>query len=240
MRWIDLLDYLFPRFCLNCRFSGSYLCESCREELVLLKMQSCPHCRKNDLFGLFCSAKCRANYFFDQLVVCFDYNQPIFVRKLISIFKYKFSEDLAQLFGQYMRTQFAKFLGEIEGYDRFFIVPVPLHQKRYRFRGFNQAELLSKIMITDFEEFMFYCDCLERTEYRPEQAKLSKHERQINLRGSIKLAKNFKDSLKGSSVLLIDDIATTCSTLNECSRALKEAGVNYICCLTLARAKLFC
>ncbi len=83
-------------------------------------------------------------------------------------------------------------------------------------------------------------DCLVWESGHRKQSELSKEERAENNQDSVYVKKRFVDKLKGQNVILIDDVATTCSTLNDCSRVLKKYGVNKIFCFVISRGKLFC
>ena len=100
------------------------------------------------------------------------------------------------------------------------IVPVPLHPARFRERGFNQAELLAKILGQRIN--LTLSRALERIRYTTTQTAFDRTERMENLRDAFRLRK--KMDVRGLHVLLIDDVLTTGSTLSECARVLKEAG----------------
>jgi predicted amidophosphoribosyltransferase len=86
---------------------------------------------------------------------------------------------------------------------------------------------------TNVENF----DCLIREEYSIGQAKLHRQERLKNLKGSIKFDQEFSNKIKNKFLILIDDVATTCTTINECSKVLKQFGARHICGLVLARGQ---
>lgn len=237
MAIINLLDLFFPKFCLGCQNSGSYLCENCSKKLILIEKQSCPACGLLNEDGSFCNQQCKKIFFFDQMITCMIYDKESLLKKLITLFKYKFSEELNEVLGEILIRQFEKFKRSIPGSNDFVLIPVPLHKKRLKFRGFNQAKLLAECLSENTGNMCIY-DCLERTVYVKEQAKLNRAKRLINLKNTIKLKDYFRDDfIQNRTVILIDDVATTGSTLNECSRVLKAAGVKYICGLTLARVE---
>lgn len=239
-----ILNLIFPKLCLGCKTPAGYLCGNCLKELSLLKFQSCPSCRKLNDSGMFCNKWCAKDYFFDQLLICLPYDKDSIFKKLIVAYKYKFSEEISEILGKVMESQFTKFLHTFSD-KQIIITPVPLHKKRINYRGFNQAGLLALYLSERFNNLEFY-DCLQRKFFTEAQAKLEKSLRLKNVKDSILLKKyspqnfSFEDFIKGKTILLIDDVATTCSTLNECSRALKEAGAKYICGLVLARGFKFC
>lgn len=230
-----ILNLLFPKRCVGCGVSGDYLCGKCMEKLEFVKKQSCPNCRRANESGCFCHEKCRRGYHFDRLLVCMNYTKDSMLKKLLVLFKYKFSRELSGVLGGVMVRQFSCFSHIFRGA---LLVPVPLHKKRRRDRGFNQAGLLAEHLSKKFSH-QEICECLFRNSYTGAQARLLKNERLLNVRNTISVEPSCRRLLKGRTVILIDDVATTCSTLNECSRALKECGVRHVCGLVLARGWLF-
>jgi len=226
-----ILNLVFPKSCLVCGCSGAYCCEKCYRTFSLLKNQDCPSCRRKNPTGVFCSFACGKDFNFEQLVVCLDYGRNALLRDLLRLFKYNFSKELAENLGRVMKWQFAPFS---HNFIDAVLVPVPLHKSRLAYRGFNQAGLLAQYLAGTFSGLTL-CDCLIRRERRYEQAKLKREERLKNLDGVMELRTAYKGFLKNKVVVLVDDVATTCSTLNECSRALKNAGASYVCGLVLGR-----
>jgi ComF family protein len=113
------------------------------------------------------------------------------------------------------------------------VVPVPLHPRRLRWRGFNQSVLLgrelSRVFDLSLDPFL-----LQREVETPPQTQLSEDERRRNVRGAFTV--NPQKSVQNRSVLLLDDVYTSGATVNECSRCLQRAGAKNIYVLTLARA----
>ena len=113
------------------------------------------------------------------------------------------------------------------------IIPVPLHPKRLRWRGFNQSVILARVVGSQWnlpiDPFV-----LVRPRETPPQTQLSEEERRRNVRRAFSV--NPAKSIEGKSVLLIDDVYTSGATVNECSRALKRGGAREVYVLTLARA----
>ncbi len=108
------------------------------------------------------------------------------------------------------------------------VVPVPLHPKRLRQRGFNQAALLARGVATRLGRP--YLDCLRRTKDTRPQWRLSRHERLLNLDSALSVC----EDLKGVDVLLVDDILTTGATAEACWLAMQAAGARSILVLVLA------
>ena len=237
MKLSDVLDYLFPRKCLGCDREEGYLCSLCREKIQLLKRQCCPNCRRAQAEGKFCSKRCAENYIFDQLIVCLEYSKSNLISKMVVQFKYRFSEELVEILGKIMKHQLAGFSHNFrDGEENLLVIPVPLSEDRMRFRGFNQSLLLAKYLAKNFDRMQVY-DCLKRENGGEQQAGRARKERLKNIENKISLKDEKNKLLKGKSVIVIDDIATTGTTLNECARILKIGGANQVCGLVLARGK---
>ncbi len=116
-----------------------------------------------------------------------------------------------------------------------FIVPVPLHSKRFKQRGFNQAEVLARAMCLNLPDGAVV-DCIKRREYQEKQSTLERSERIQNLSNAFRVKTAFRSLVDGKLVYLVDDVCTTGSTLNECSKVLKEAGVKKVCGFVLAKS----
>jgi ComF family protein len=111
-------------------------------------------------------------------------------------------------------------------------IPVPLHKKRLRQRGFNQSLLLAHGVSERFMIPLNY-DNLIRSRYTRPQVELSGIERAENVRGAFNLLRPAEICEK--KILLIDDVFTTGATMNECAKVLKDAGASTVTVLTLAR-----
>jgi ComF family protein len=215
------LDIIFPKVCVECGKEGSDICNECFCKIQTRKTQQCPHCKRENANGKFCGEYCKKDYQFDQLIVCTDYKQ---IRNLIIQFKYKFSKDLIKIFTKLLKNELKNCTSEAS------VVPAPIHKKNLKRRGFNQSLLLAKA-ITQILPNTKLVDCLQEKESRSQQAHLDRSHRLQNLQNSIIITAH--SSLK--NILLIDDIVTTGSTLNECSRVLKNAGAKHITAIVLAR-----
>jgi ComF family protein len=121
----------------------------------------------------------------------------------------------------------------IEDYPADMMIPVPLHIRRLRERGFNQALLLvrelSKRMGIPYEE-----RALAKIKDTPVQIALKKRERRRNIKGAFQIRD--QEAIERKSIVLVDDVYTTGATVNECSRTLLEGGAKQVAVLTVARA----
>jgi len=162
---------------------------------------------------------------FDQALSVGYFEGPL--REAIHQFKYRPCRSLGKPLALWML--------EHVGLDRDIdiVMPVPLHTRRLRQRGFNQALLLAHGVSSAYN-IPLSSDNLARIRYTRPQVELSGSDRIANVEGAFALRQ--PEYVEGRKVLLVDDVFTTGSTLNECSTVLKEAGALNVSALTLARA----
>lgn len=174
-----------------------------------------------------CESCIRERPFFDELRAPYLYEGP--VMDAIHLFKYGGRTGIAEPFGTLMSEYLNKWQNDLPD---LLIIPVPLHRKRLRERKFNQSLLIARQVSEKSDNGLDFLT-LRRTRETKPQTGLKRNERQKNVRRAFAL----KDpmNVKGRTILLVDDVATTGSTLNECARVLKKAGVKTVLCLVFAR-----
>jgi len=218
-----LLDFFFPRRCLGCGQWGHYFCQACRQQVKLIERPICSVCGHPAIGGK-THPRCQTKYSLDGLISIFAYEGLI--KEAIGQLKYKFITDLAEeLIGLVPES---KFYSEAK-----ILMPLPLHPRRQRWRGFNQAELLGRILAKKFD-WAVRQEVLERYRYTQPQVKLKGKERKKNIRGAFRIKPKVKME-KQFKVILFDDVWTTGSTLREAGQVLKRAGTQKVWGLTLAR-----
>jgi len=236
--WRHLLgifgDICFPPRCLFC---GSnlppgerlLLCTCCISKVSFLDGDCCQRCgrpyRLNSGNHL-CGPCLRGDTQFDAARSIVAYEGPI--RDAVHAFKYGRQTACVTTFGILFRQVFAdRFLFEAD-----LIVPVPLHKGRLRQRGFNQATMLAQAFFQE-EKGRISPSVIQRQRATAPQTSLSGRQRRVNLRGAFEVKR--PSLVRGKTLVLVDDIFTTGSTLNECARVLKKAGAGRVVALTLAR-----
>ncbi len=150
------------------------------------------------------------------------------LREALHAYKYGARLDLARYGGDLLAEE-ARSLGPFDA-----IVPVPLHAKRLRARGYNQSALIAKRLGRTLD-CPVWCEALERLRDVPPQVDLSRSERLQNMRGAFAVRRADAVRLKGQRLLLIDDVLTTGATVNECARVLMRAGAEQVDVITIAR-----
>ena len=148
------------------------------------------------------------------------------VENAVYAMKYQNRRIYGQTFGKEMAEHFLSYLWERK---ITLIVPVPLHSRRKRKRGFNQAEIVAKVLSKNTGIAMD-AGAVKRIKATSPQKELGDKGRKRNIRGAFAVQKN----VKGENIVLIDDIYTTGSTLDEAARVLKKAGAENVYFLTVS------
>lgn len=207
---MNILELIYPKTCGMCeKISNSYLCSKCKLKIKnLLKLNTVQY-----------KDKC-----FNSHIYLFKYEEGIREKLL----KYKF-RDYSYLY---------KFFSEIiinncnlkNNYD--IILPVPIHKKRKAKRGYNQSELIAKEIAKNIN-VEYSNNVLIKISDTVPQSTLSQHQRMKNVLGIYKVINS--QIIENKNILLIDDIYTTGSTVNECSKVLKQNGAKLVDVLTIAK-----
>lgn len=232
----SFLELIYPEknTCFICEtydeeIGDKYICSDCEKRIKKIVPPVCSKCSKPIEYissTKFCQECCDVERHFEMSKSPFVYEGLI--KRAIYSFKY------------YNKAYFYKFLGNCLvtymkniNYTNFdFIVSVPLHSSKMRKRGYNQSELLARHIAKSLS--IPYVDALKRTKKTLKQSEQSKEERKKNLLDAFAIKKS-AEKVINSSVLLVDDIYTTGSTVDECSKVLKNYGANKIYVITIAR-----
>ena len=232
-----ILDLIFPASCSYCRSpvrdSGiPRFCSDCWSEFSPVQGPVCPSCGRpfgspeslTDSPEHECLSCRKEPPHFDQALAAGLFEGPL--REAIHVYKYRPLRSLGSPLSHWMAGQ-VRMTVPLD-----VVMPVPLHTKRLRHRGFNQALLLAHGVSERFAMPLNY-DNLVRTRYTRPQVELSGRERAENVRGAFNLIR--PQDVIDKKILLIDDVYTTGATMNECAKVLKDAGAGSVTVLTLAR-----
>jgi competence protein ComFC len=224
------LDFLFPKYCVNCRKIGDYVCSNCFAYLSFDFAMICLVCNKPSIDGL-THPGCKSKYAIDGAFCAIAYKG--IAKKLIYNFKYKpYLSDL----NKFLVELFYESIIQQEIFQKAYkfspiLVPIPLSAKRLRQRGYNHAELLSVGLAEKLG--LKQMNVLERIRETKSQFGLKLKERKENLKNAFTL--NTKYSMLNANIFLVDDILTSGSTLFEAAKILKKNGAKQVWGLTLAR-----
>ncbi|MFZ5365855.1 MAG: ComF family protein [Patescibacteria group bacterium] len=228
-----VLDFFFPKKCLGCGKTGGYFCPECLNFVSLDPQRICPVCERLSIGGR-THPGCQTQTTLDGLTSIFSYKGII--KKGISKLKYHFVSDLASDLVEI----FLGLCGEDKTFSDFCLekhpclVPIPLHPRREKWRGFNQSALLGK-MIAKNLNLDFAPDLIKRIKNTKPQIKLKEKERKENIKGAFRVSPTSHFALLTSPLILFDDVWTSGATLKEAGEVLKRAGAKKVWGLTLAR-----
>lgn len=239
----QFIDIIYPPRCPTCgKFlsderpcaeeRANYFCRACYSDFREIASPLCPICSTPFFYGLeedhLCEECLRKRPFYDAALAPYHYEGTLM--KAIHQFKYGAKVFLADSLGPLL-SQFAQ--RHVKASKDILTIPVPLHPKRLRERGFNQSLLLARHLADGLDTELDFLS-LRRVKYTLPQTGLGKEERRKNVRSAFRLVN--PKAVKGKLILLVDDVATTGNTLNECARVLKRSGAKKVLCLVLARA----
>ncbi len=214
-----LLDLLFPKYCLECRRPGKYVCNECLAKVEIAR-PICPVCKRAS-FGGVTHSYCKSGFSLDGLVSAYRYEGVI--RKAILALKYRFAYDIARELAGLIQPSF----------NNAVFLPVPLYPSRERWRGFNQAGIMAKLLAkkgkSEYQE-----SAVLRLGNTTPQVKLGKAERLQNIRGKFAVNETFvPDGCK--KYIIFDDVWTTGATISEIGKVLKKAGAKEVWGMSVAR-----
>lgn len=233
---MGILDLFFPKYCVNCKRFGSYLCSDCFSYLSFNTQELCSACIRSSVNGL-THPGCQGRYVIDGAFASIVYKGV--VKKLIYQFKYKphltdLQTVLVDLFFEGL-IQKEAFMKTVESFNNgtIALVPIPLHGSRFKNRGYNHAEVLAKGLGQRFDLPSY--NLLARIKNTRSQVGLKREERRKNVKDAFSVLPNIPvRQLADLNIFLVDDVLTTGSTLFEAARTLKKAGVRKVFGLTLA------
>jgi ComF family protein len=219
------LNYLFPVSCVICsapilerRYAAA--CPPCWQSLAWITPPFCPRCGTPAIAIEGPCGRCRTGEtIFDFARSAVFFNDT--ARELVHHLKYAERVSLAQPMGRMLERTIKD-----HDFSAAVVVPVPLHRKRQRERGFNQAQLIAKALALPVDTSI-----VRRCKNTVTQTGLSRSERSKNLAGAFEVDRD----VKGQTILVIDDVLTTGATMNEIARALKKAGAQRVEVVTFAR-----
>ncbi len=257
---MGLLDIIFPKYCVNCKKIGDFLCVNCFSRLSFDTKNICLVCGNGSFDGL-THPRCRGRYRIDGSFTGVVFNSVS--KKLIYQFKYKpYLSGLKTFIGDLLyesliqNEEFEKILR-----SQLLVVPIPLSSKKFRKRGYNQAEILAKELSKKFG--FTVCNCLDRVKETRSQVGLNKEKRKENISGAFAISRGPatrsaperarsrntdiravgspstpvtpRSLIEDRNILLIDDVLTTGATFSEAANVLKRAGAGKVWAIAFAK-----
>jgi len=228
LKWyLKAIDWLFPPTCGGCNTLGVRWCSKCNQATRQIQSPFCKQCGQHVPISGMCA---RCSELSSRLVAIRSwvvFEGPI--RHALHRIKYNQDRALAGIFANSLGRYFFDQLNwPVE-----MIVPVPLSSRRKKSRGYNQAALLAKPLARELD-LPYHNQALMRVRETRSQVGLSLVERRINVDDVFRAF----PMVVNKNILIVDDVATSGSTLEACAKALKQAGAKAVYGLTLARAVL--
>ena len=234
-RWLaPLITFVFPAKCRRCETPMGvgqvhYLCDTCWEQIEFLKPPWCQICGLPG-WDAICADCHEHSPLFRKLRVVAFYEPTL--REAIHLMKYEKKQVISKHLIQLLQAHLPEDLASTD-YD--FLLPIPLHPNRFRERGFNQAEQIAQ-GVAQFWGVPVRTDMLVRIRDTVPLSRLNSHEERVqNIVGAFEVRS--PDLIQNRRILLIDDIFTTGTTINETVKILQVTNSEYIDVLTLARTR---
>jgi len=248
----SLFATLFPSDCRLCgiplvNISRLPVCQPCLSEMRPITGGVCavcgermfsPHALRNEAGETRCGLCRRLEPPFVKASAYGSYDGGL--RGLLHLLKYEQVRPAAVVLGRMLAEAVA---GLESGWSQtrpVIVVPVPLHARKLRQRGFNQSELIARVAIRDAGRIgpgsghlELHLRVLERRRETQSQTGLTRHQRRENIRGSFAVVR--PEEIAGREILLVDDVFTTGTTVSECARVLRRAGASKVWVATVAR-----
>lgn len=224
--WNDIWELFFPRYCVVCSRrllrGEAHLCLSCLNKMPRTGMHlQVDNAMEKNLWGKFALGKATA---------FMHYAKDNDVQKILYALKYYGDSNLGIFLGRLMATELQP-SGFFQGIDC--IIPVPLHERKKRKRGYNQSEMLAS-GLADVTGIPVFKHLIVRDQYTETQTRKGRFERWMNVQDVFSCP--FPEELEGKHILLVDDVMTTGATLVSCADSLSGIPRLRISVLTLALA----
>ena len=234
-----IIRLIYPNYCLSCQINineNGYFCSDCYQDLKFISVPKCDICskpiidnisnRQQQILCVDCIAN-KPNY--DKIFTIFAYNYLI--KKIIINLKYHRQTSNSKKIAQIIYSNFAN---DLKNFD--LIIAVPLHLTRLRKRHFNQSTLIAKhLAIMLDQKLKFHSKILVKTKNTKPQTILSKKSRIKNLKNAFTVPVKYRHLVIDKKVLLIDDVITTGTTIDYCSKTLKKFKAKEVAIASFAK-----
>jgi ComF family protein len=223
----SILDFIYPPLCVSCSkllVDGEKLvCEECWRSVQIVHLD----------LGLYQETRSKlvASGVVDDLVSAFVFTKEGALQHIAHALKYTGYQSIGLELG---RRVGSVILAQKIQAD--YIVPIPLHTRKLRERGYNQAELIAR-GASEVTGIPVRADLVRRSRFTQSQTTLSIDERKKNVEDAFEIDPRKGDAIEGRSFILLDDVITTGATIEACGRALREAGASHVIAASSALAQ---
>ena len=229
-------DIIAPKKCYSCNEEWHFLCEECFSEIEKKYHfdQMCYVCKKySKNFEVHENCKNKVSY--DKTIILSHYKIKV-IKKMIKDFKFYYKRDIKDDFSELLTEKMIKYMWEeLKSFKKedFIVISPPMSFFRKISRWYNHSELLWK-QISDNFGFKYEKNLILKNKQTRQQSKLSRQGRLVNLKKAFKINKNKLDIVDKKIIILVDDVISTGTTVNEISKILKTYSPLKIIIVTIA------
>jgi len=250
-----LIELIFPIQCLECSKEKTWLCKECFKKLEPKLAMHCVFCESKTTYGETCTT-CKPKYALDGAIACIPYSNKL-IQTLIHNWKYNSIKEITKYLALFVKlsvqqaqTEARKSSSKIleQGISKLdlthtieippillnepiIIVPTPLHKNKLKERGFNQSELLAKLLVENNPKWQIK-NIIQRTKKTTAQASLHGVDRITNIQDAFTISEQIND-IRGKHIIIIDDVITTGNTTNAMAMLLKRSYAKSVWALTI-------
>jgi ComF family protein len=210
----SLIDFLYPPLCLSChrlmKNGGDHVCPTCWDS-ILIAGRASPLVMET-------SKKLVASGVVDDLISLYVFEKEGVFQVIAHNLKYGGVQELGTKLGRHLGQVFVR-----DGIRADAIIPVPLHRRKLRERGYNQAELIAR-GVSNVSGIQVRCDLVRRKRYTQTQTLLSLKERRENMDEAFEVPTDKRSEVNSKNFVVVDDVVTTGSTMVACAAVLRAAG----------------
>ena len=228
-----LVNIFFPKTCPMCGkvIKKKLICDNCNEKMTVIREPKCEKCGKplDTNEKIYCEDCGKRQHFFTRGVALFEHTGDL--RESVYKFKFGNAREYGEFYGQ---TAAKQYKNVFRAWNIQIMIPIPMYYKKEIKRGYNQAEVFANC-VSKYTGIPVDKKSLIRKKPTVAQKELNDEMRRANLEGAFAVDASRVSSYK--SVLLVDDIYTTGSTVDACAKLLKKAGVDkvYVLCISIGR-----
>jgi ComF family protein len=222
-------DIISPKICYSCKKEWHFLCPQCLQNIKKYNW-FCYNCKlKSDDFEI--HKKCQKYVYYEKVIILTHYKNNL-IKKLIKDSKFYSRQEILNDFWQYLSTLFLENEWVINKKD-YIIISSPMYFFRKIVRWYNQSEILSKSISKNLEiDYNF--KIIKKVKHTKQQSKLTKQDREKNLENVFQINKKYIEQIKWKTIIIVDDVISTWTTINEISKILKENKVKKVIWLVIA------
>lgn len=224
-----LANSTLPETCAGCGVTGAWFCADCASSLARDGPPGCQRCGRSGIRRPDCR-HCRSRFPLRLTRLRAGYAYDGAIRRAVQRFKYSREFARGRDLGRLLASRYPELMRD-RSVDA--IVPVPLHQRRYRERGFNQSQVLAE-ELRDVAGAPVV-SAVRRIRHTPPQVQLRSHQRMSNLTDAFDVMEGYQHAIEGKRLLIVDDVTTTGATIASVALLLQRGGAKEILALALAR-----